>query len=74
MTTDWDAVQEHLDYLQLDPEDSPIVFRAWCEDFGRDFLKNLVAERAPAQTFARSVSAVGSGPKSAGRPRACYGT
>ena len=39
MTIDWDAVQEHLDYLQLDPEDSPIVFRAWCEDFGLVFLK-----------------------------------
>ena len=40
MTTDWNAVQEHLDYLQLDPEESPILFRAWCKDFGRDFLKN----------------------------------
>ena len=40
MTIDWDAVQEHLDYLHLDPEESPILFRAWCKDFGRDFLKN----------------------------------
>ena len=40
MATDWEAVQEHLDYLHLDPEESPIVFRAWCDDFGRDFLKN----------------------------------
>ena len=40
MTTNWEEVQEHLDYLQLDPDESPIVFRAWCKDFGRDFLKN----------------------------------
>jgi len=38
--TDWSAVQEHLDYLQLDPEASPIVFRAFCKVFARDFLKN----------------------------------
>ena len=40
MTTDWSVVQEHLDYLQLDHEESPILFRAWGKDFGRDFLKN----------------------------------
>ena len=31
---------EHLDYLHLDSEESPILSRAWCKDFGRDFLKN----------------------------------
>ena len=40
MTTDWEAVQEHLDFLGLDPDESPILFRAWCRDFGKDFLKN----------------------------------
>ena len=40
MKIDWEAVQEHLDYLHLDPSHSPILFKAWCKDFGRNFLKS----------------------------------
>ena len=40
MRPDWDAVQEHLEYLGRDPEDQPVIFTAWAKGFGTHFTKN----------------------------------
>jgi hypothetical protein len=40
MKTDWMAVQEHLDYLGLDPAETPVVFAAWEKGACRHFTKN----------------------------------
>lgn len=63
MKTDWSAVQEHLDYLGLDPTETPVIFAAWEKDACRHFTKNgspisADVERLLAQHPGRSLGLI----------------
>lgn len=63
MKTDWNAVQEHLDYLGLDPAEAPVIFAAWEKGACRHFIKNgkpiaADVERVLAQHPGRSLGVI----------------
>ena len=53
MKTDWNAVQEHLDSLWLDPAETPVVFAVWEKGFGKHFTKNGAAISGDVEALLR---------------------